>query len=183
MSIETILTLAVAAGLLILAALVRLAAIGVYRLVRRLSGRYGAAEASRARLDEALPGPGFQQRVGGILDSAGALLIYFVASVTRALQIGYEGLRVAVRTVWYLTVAAYAWVAPRVEASYRSVRGAIGAAYLALHGKEWWPSLTENLPLMRARRAPAEVSVLTSDAVTQQTARARSNLGRHAGAA
>jgi hypothetical protein len=182
MSIETLLTLFVAAGLLGGAALLRLASIGVYRMTGRLWGRYGpTAEPTRGQLDDALPGPSLRQRADRALDGAGALLIYFVATIARGLQMLYEVLRVVVRAVWYFAVAAYMWLAPRAEALFARTRTAISAVYLDLQGKEWWPGLTENLPLMRARRTPLPVNYLDPVAIPA-LARAKPNVGRHAGA-
>ncbi|MGH2756849.1 MAG: hypothetical protein ACRDI3_03580 [Actinomycetota bacterium] len=162
MSIETVLTLVVAAGLLATAALLRLAAIGIYRIYGRLWGRYGpAAEPTRGgRLDDALPGPSLHERADRVLQGAGALMIYAVASAARGLQILYEYLRIVVRAAWYLTVAAYAWLAPRAQTAYRTIRrDAI------------------------ARRTPLPVRYLPDAFAIPAMAQARSHLDRRAGAA
>lgn len=117
MSIETILTLMVAAALLVTAAVLRVLFVGIVRLTRKALG----ADGTPARLDDALPATPLRERMGAALEGAGALLIYAVALIANIVRKISEGIRIAARVTWYAAVAAYSWVAPRTQRAGRRI--------------------------------------------------------------
>jgi len=160
-SIETVLTILVAAALLVGAALLRLLAIGIFRVARGLWVNFvGDARTGTARLEDALPGPSLRERGTRVLEGAGALSLYVVAIAARGLGHVGEGIRVAFRAIWYALVAAYAWLSPRLKRAFGRLE--------ALRDSP--------VPVLVQRSSAAR------PATTRQLARVRANLGSRAGA-
>jgi hypothetical protein len=167
MSIETLLTLAVAAVLLVGAVLLRFLAIGAFRLGAYLWAELGpGSPRRRGELEDALPARSLRDRTAGFLEGAGAITIYIVATIARALRPIGEGLRVAARALWYALVAAHAWAVPRAEAAYAWIAPRADAVF-------------EKLSIVR--EAPVPVLAHPSSATDPRAP--KSNLERHAGAA
>ena len=83
MSLETLLTLGVAAGILVAAVVLRLLVLGTIKLVRLISGR-PARSLERPLADDVAPRTTFGERSKRILDGAVALLTFLIATLATA---------------------------------------------------------------------------------------------------